>query len=134
MSNKKKGDYAVGYGKPPRHTQFKKGQSGNPTGKRKGTLNVMSLLEQALLEPVVVNEGGQRSIVSKGEALIRLMVNQATSGDARARQQLLGLLGALQPPPDAAPSAPDFQLDPEVAQQMLARLERCQDRGEDDDP
>jgi hypothetical protein len=134
MSNKKKGDYAVGYGKPPRHTQFKKGQSGNPSGKRKGTLNVMSLLEQALLEPVVVNEGGQRSTISKGEALIKLMVNQATGGDARARQTLLGLLRALQPPVDPGASAPGFQLDPEVAQQMLARLERCQDRGEDDDP
>ena len=134
MSNKKTSHYAVGYGKPPRHSQFKKGQSGNPSGKRKGALNVMSLLEQALLDPVVVNEGGQRSTISKGEALIKLMVNQATSGDARARQQLLGLLGALQPAADPAPSEAGFKLDPKVAQQMLARLERSQDRGEDDDP
>jgi len=76
--------YDIGYGKPPAQHRFKKGQSGNPSGKRKGALNVMSLLEQALLDLVVVNEGGQRSTISKGEALIKLMVNQATSGDARA--------------------------------------------------
>ncbi|WP_165354860.1 DUF5681 domain-containing protein [Tropicimonas sp. IMCC6043] len=38
MSKKyeKKGDYDVGYGKTPKHTQWQKGQSGNPSGKKKG--------------------------------------------------------------------------------------------------
>ena len=29
-------NYTVGYGRPPRKTRFKKGQSGNPRGRRKG--------------------------------------------------------------------------------------------------
>ena len=53
MSNDKdsKGDslpeqdeaYAVGWGKPPRHTRFKKGQSGNPKGRPPGSKNMNTL-------------------------------------------------------------------------------------------
>lgn len=39
MTDKKKDGYEVGYGKPPRHSQFKKGQSGNRKGRPKGALN-----------------------------------------------------------------------------------------------
>jgi hypothetical protein len=35
MTSGKKGQggYAIGYGKPPAHTRFRKGQSGNPSGR-----------------------------------------------------------------------------------------------------
>ena len=52
--------YTVGKGKPPEHTRFQKGQSGNPTGRRKGSKNVATLLEQVLNERVVVTENGKR--------------------------------------------------------------------------
>ena len=32
--------YEVGYGRPPQHTQFRPGQSGNPAGRRKGVRNL----------------------------------------------------------------------------------------------
>ena len=41
MSRDKKGDYTVGYGKPPTATRFKKGQSGNPKGRPKGSRNAL---------------------------------------------------------------------------------------------
>jgi hypothetical protein len=50
------GNYPVGYGKPPLHSRFKKGQSGNPAGRRKGSLNFSSVLLATLNEKVVVNE------------------------------------------------------------------------------
>lgn len=45
---KKRARYAVGYGRPPRHTRFKKGQSGNPAGrpkKEKVMTNGLSIVE-----------------------------------------------------------------------------------------
>jgi len=45
-----KGDYQVGYGKPPRNAGFKKGQSGNPPGRP--AKNLAALLAAALNETV----------------------------------------------------------------------------------
>jgi hypothetical protein len=52
MSDKKR-DYQVGYGKPPKDTRFKKGQSGNPRGRAPGAKNLKTLLIDTLNEPVV---------------------------------------------------------------------------------
>jgi hypothetical protein len=41
-------DYEVGYGKPPRHSRFVKGQSGNPRGRPPGAKNMKTLLTKAL--------------------------------------------------------------------------------------
>ena len=47
MPDDKKSDYKVGYKKPPLHTRFKKGQSGNPSGRPKGSKNFSTLLAEA---------------------------------------------------------------------------------------
>ena len=49
-------DYQVGYGKPPRHTRFKRGQSGNPRGRPREAKNLPTLLTEALNERVIVAE------------------------------------------------------------------------------
>jgi hypothetical protein len=89
MSLDKKCNYEVGYAKPPHRSRFKKGQSGNPAGRVKGSKNVSKLLLQALDEPVVVNENGERKRITKGEAMITQLVNKGASGDARSIQLLL---------------------------------------------
>jgi hypothetical protein len=81
----------VGYRNPPEATRFKKGQSGNPTGRRKGSLNVATVFAKTLREKVVVNENGQRKTVTKFEAAIKQFVNKAASGDLRALQLLVSL-------------------------------------------
>ena len=81
----------VGYGNPPEATRFKKGQSGNPKGRRKGSLNVSTVFAQTLREKVVVNENGQRKTMTKFEAAIKQFVNKAASGDLRALQLLMSL-------------------------------------------
>ena len=82
----------IGYGKPPRKSQFKKGQSGNPAGRPKGQPNLATVLEKALREKVVINENGQRKIISKLQAAVTQLVNKAASGDLRALQQLAALV------------------------------------------
>ena len=115
---------AGGYGKPPRRTQFKKGQSGNPKGRPKGAPNVATAFEEALNEPVVVNEGGQRKIVGKIVAIVKQLVNKATQGDARATQQVFKELALLErerseanPPPLTLTDA-----DEQVMQRLAARI------------
>lgn len=81
----------VGYRKPPEATRFKKGQSGNPEGRRKGSLNVATVFARTLREKVVVNENGKRTTITKFEAAIKQFVNKAASGDLRALQLLVSL-------------------------------------------
>jgi hypothetical protein len=82
---------AVGYCNPPRTTRFKKGVSGNPKGRPKGSLNVAMAFMRTLREKVVINEHGQRKTVTKLEAALKQMVNKAASGDLRAFRQLVEL-------------------------------------------
>jgi hypothetical protein len=81
----------VGYGNPPEATRFRKGQSGNPKGRRKGSLNVSTVFAQTLREKVVVTENGQRKTITKFEAAIKQFVNKAASGDLRALHLLVNL-------------------------------------------
>ena len=82
---------SVGYGNPPRSTRFKKGVSGNPKGRPKGSLNVATVFMRTLREKVVINEHGLRKTVTKLEAALKQMVNKAASGDLRAFRQLVEL-------------------------------------------
>jgi Family of unknown function (DUF5681)/Histidine kinase-, DNA gyrase B-, and HSP90-like ATPase len=59
----------VGYGKPPRHTRFKKGQSGNLKGRPKGSQNLTTLLSEALNERVIVTENGGRRRITMRQAI-----------------------------------------------------------------
>jgi hypothetical protein len=82
MSRKtKKGNYRVGYGKPPEHTRFKPGESGNPRGRPKGRPSFASAIEQALSESVVVVEHGRRKRLTKLAATARQLANKGAAGD-----------------------------------------------------
>src|SRR2546430_13671820 len=74
-------DYPVGYGRPPRQTRFRKGQSGNPMGRPKGAKNLATLIGQVLKEPVVVSENGRRKKITKREAMLKQLVNRAAAGE-----------------------------------------------------
>jgi hypothetical protein len=81
-------DYDVGYGKPPRHTQFKPGQSGNSKGRPRRTRNFKTDLREELEAEVVVNEGGRTQTISRQKAMIKRTVEKALQGDLRATQML----------------------------------------------
>jgi len=81
--------YRVGYGKPPRESQFKKGQSGNSRGRRKGSKNSGTLLTNELDEVLSIKEGGRSKVITKRAAIYKHMVNKAVSGDIRAIRLIL---------------------------------------------
>jgi len=85
-------DYEVGYGRPPKQHQFKKGQSGNRKGRPKNQKQFLDLLAEALNDTVAVQEGGQRKQIRKMDAAAKQLANQAASGDHRAIKLLIELL------------------------------------------
>lgn len=87
------GAYGVGYGRPPKHTRFQPGQSGNPKGRPKGTINLKTDLMEELSERISVSEGGKPKKLSKQRALLKsLMAKAITKSDARAANILLNLM------------------------------------------
>ena len=113
--------YDVGFRKPPKHTRFKKGLSGNPRGRPKGTRNLATVLEQTLREKVVINENGKRKTVTKLEAAVKQLVNKAASGDLAAMRQLSALAGSSEA--DSATSQHSSVLQ-EIDQKVLDRFLR----------
>lgn len=84
-------DYGVGFRKPPKHSQFRKGQSGNPKGRPKGSRNFKTDARDMLKAPVPVKENGRtRTVSTQMGALLRLR-EKALSGDTRALNRLLDL-------------------------------------------
>jgi uncharacterized protein DUF5681 len=125
-------DEAVGYGKPPTQTRFRKGQSGNPRGRPKGTPNLATTLARALKEPVVITEQGRKKTITKFEAAVKQLVNKAASGEARAIAQLLALVQVVESQVDPHDPAAELLLeaDQPVMAKILRRLTRqAQERG-----
>ena len=124
MPSENKGDYEVGYGKPPRDTRFPKGQSGNPRGRPSGAKNLKTLLSEALNEPVIVTENGGRRKVIKRQAIITQLVNRSATADFRAIKILLDMLREIenQTEPAAPETAAFSEADEEVLDQLRARF------------
>jgi hypothetical protein len=114
----------VGYGHPPKDTRFKKGQSGNPRGRRKGSHNVASVFARTLREKVVINEQGQRKQVTKLEAAVKQFVNKAASGDLRALQMLVALAREAEATGNLpSPERPEIgEIDQKVLQGIFRRF------------
>ena len=127
-------DYKIGYGKPPKSTQFKKGQSGNPKGRPKGTKNFKTDLIEELSEPVLVTEGGKGTTMSKQRAILKRTVQKALAGDMRAISLLVRWIAQFMG------VAPEFdeaeQLSPEdnkILEQFIADFYPHSNRDESDE-
>jgi hypothetical protein len=111
--------YEIGYGRPPQHSRFNPGVSGNPTGKRKGTRNLSSDVKRALLVPVKLNDHGKSRNVSTQEAALMRLREKALKGDSRSLDRLLELARLFNN--DAANSAPRSSSEDE---KILAAYDR----------
>ena len=116
-------DYEVGYGRPPRHTRFQKGRSGNPTGRPRGRKNMATLLSAALDASIIVVENGRRKKITKREAIVTQLVNKSASADLKATQIVLAMLRELEALADGdAESAAFTEADKEIIGRIQARL------------
>ena len=95
---------AVGYGKPPKRTQFQPGQSGNPKGRPKGAKNLATRIEEVLSLPVKITQGKRQKWARTDFAMLMRMREKALNGDLRASERLLGLRMAS--PEQSAQNAP----------------------------
>ena len=87
--------FSVGYGRPPVHSRFKPGQSGNPKGRRKGQRNVHTVVDGELSQRIKVREGNRTRSLTKLDAFVVTLVNAALKGDAKAWASLINLLRSL---------------------------------------
>lgn len=93
---RKKPDYAVGYGKPPVETQFKKGQSGNPNGRPKKPTQAQRAILKQINTKVTVSEKGRSRRAPFTEVVVSQMMKDAARGDSRARRDYFRLLKDLE--------------------------------------
>ena len=86
-----KNKISVGYKQPPRSTQFKPGQSGNPAGRPKGVKNLSTDLKEELEELITISEDGKPLQITKQRAMIKTLMARALKNDSRASSVLIGL-------------------------------------------
>ncbi len=103
VSQAKSASYEVGYGKPPRHTQFQKGVSGNPGGRQPrsredGPIELLKelTLEEAYREVVLVDEDGAAMPAYAIQAILRSQMELAMNGDIRAQRDIIKAVQAIE--------------------------------------
>ena len=123
-------DYEVGYARPPVHTRFKPGQSGNPAGRPKGAQNFATEIAAELKEAILVKEGGVTKRLSKRRAMIKRQAERALQGDTRAFSCLVAMspgenaAGKVEVPSDLEPG------DRALIERYLSKQAASPDRGQ----
>lgn len=129
--------YDVGYRKPPKDAQFKKGKSGNPKGRPRGTLNLSTVLARTLRDTIVIKEKGRRRTISKFEAALARLADKAASGNLRALQLCTALVRSVEERArnNAVTNPINDEMDQRVFLGLLKRIEaaRQEDPGNEDD-
>ena len=125
-------EYKVGYRRPPMHTRFPKGQSGNPTGRRKGSRALKTDLDEALKATLTITVGGKkRRGTTQALTMYALAIKSAT-GDLRAARLLADLVLTVFGPGDrGGDEAKLSKQDEELLARLLDRFDP--DREEQDE-
>lgn len=115
-------DYSVGYGKPPKHTRFVKGKSGNPKGRPKGSRNFSMLLHDELNAKIAITENGTRRKITKQEAMVKQLANRGAAGDLKAIPLVINEIRLREDLP--ADGVPDFvrEEDHMVMESIVRRI------------
>lgn len=90
-------EYEVGYRKPPRHTRFKPGQSGNPRGRPKGARGLNTIVRTLMNETMVLRTSAGERKIRKIDGVLQKTVELAMKGNMKALGQLVTLYKAAVP-------------------------------------
>lgn len=80
-------NYEIGYKKPPKHSQFKKGMTGNSKGrpkKSKARANLAKIARRVFESDILATENSVTVKITRIEALLKMLTNKAIGGDIRA--------------------------------------------------
>jgi hypothetical protein len=117
----------VGRGNPPKHTQFRKGTTGNPKGRPKGSKNLSTYLMEAARDQVSATVGGKTRKISKIQATAMQLATKAAGGDQAAIGKFLDWMDEIETraaavkPSQFPLSAPDI----EVLRAAYERMKQC---------
>lgn len=84
--------YEIGYRRPPKHGQFRKGTSGNPRGRPKGSKNLLTLLEKELSQPITVSENGKKQTMTRLQAMVKRIVSDGLQGNLKSLMTVFEIL------------------------------------------
>jgi Family of unknown function (DUF5681) len=84
-------DDRVGYRRPPKHSRFQPGQSGNPRGRPPGVKSLSDIVRKIVGQKVTVTENGRARRVPRLEAILLRAASEASRGDGRVLRLLLQL-------------------------------------------
>lgn len=115
-----KAPYDVGFGKPPQHSRFKKGRSGNSKGRPRHARALKTDLLEILDQEIAIGLPGGREQMTMQRAMILNLTSKAVMGDTRAAQTLIRLT-ELTAPERLRETTETQSLDP-AEQAMFARL------------
>lgn len=83
-------DYEVGYGKPPKHSRFRKGVCANPRGRgKRRPFDAEEILKEVLFTEMEYKEGGKVRRASRLEVAVRTLAAKAVKGDIASAALLL---------------------------------------------
>jgi hypothetical protein len=91
-NNDKPKDDKVGYGKPPKSRRFKKGVSGNPSGRPKKPSDFLSALLREANSEVTITEKGKRKMVKMIDVVAKQVMTKAATGNIQSQRLLYKLL------------------------------------------
>jgi hypothetical protein len=121
----------VGRGKPPKHTQFKKGETGNKRGRPKGSKNLATLMMQAAQNPVTATINGKKRTISTLHATTMQLATRAAGGDPKSMAKFLDWVDKIESraaairPTQFPLSEPDL----EVLRAAYERMKQCDPGG-----
>jgi hypothetical protein len=117
----------VGRGNPPRHTQFKKGVSGNKKGRPKGSKNLSTLLMEAARDQVTATIDGKRRKISKLQATAMQLATKAAGGDQASIARFLDWIDEIEKRAATAkpPEFPFSEADLQVLRTVCQRMKLC---------
>lgn len=113
------GDYEVGHGRPPKGTRFRKGQSGNPKGRPKGSRNISTDAKEMLNQKVPIVVDGKRKKVTVQLANLMRLMEKALSGDIKAMTQVQALAERFNDDPDPVATGHISEPDQEILKRFL---------------